>query len=206
MSLNRRINEIAVGNFLFPATSTLMNRRNILSNYRKFRKSERLPQEKLVDIQETHLRELIQYAYNRIPFYRKRFDNIGMEPGDIQTLEDVLGIPPTTRQEVIDHHHEMIDERYISSAMKADISSRATGAPIPFSRFRKDRIVRNTSSGSTGAPTVFYEDGSRTAMNWAYELRFKSWYGIGPGAREARLARVSTVTTIQSYLVLEITQ
>jgi len=29
-------------------------------------------------------------------------------------------------------------------------------------------------------------------MNWAHELRLRSWYGIKPGALEARMARVST--------------
>jgi phenylacetate-CoA ligase len=52
--------------------------------------------------------------------------------------------------------------------------------------------VRNTSSGSTGAPTVFYEDGSQTALNWVHELRLKSWFGNLPGAREARMVRLST--------------
>jgi phenylacetate-CoA ligase len=41
---------------------------------------------------------------------------------------------------------------------------------------------------------VFYEDGSRTALNWAHELRLKGWYGVEPGAREARLVRLSTAS------------
>jgi phenylacetate-CoA ligase len=58
--------------------------------------------------------------------------------------------------------------------------------------FRKHKLVRNTSTGSTGIPTTFFEDGTTTAMNWVHELRVKQWFGIQPGSRDARLARVST--------------
>jgi phenylacetate-CoA ligase len=52
-------------------------------------------------------------------------------------------------------------------------------------------LVRNSSSGSTGKPVVFYDDGSTSAANWAFELRLRHWYGIGRGAREARMSRTS---------------
>lgn len=192
MNFFQTINEITVGNILFPATNALMNRRNILLNYRNFRKTEWYPQERLIEIQQRNLRELVHYAYHRIPFYRKKFDHISLSPGDIRYLEDITKIPPLTRQEVIDHHHQMVDNRYLQYAAMADKSSRGTGAPKPFARFRKDQVVRNTSSGSTGAPTIFYEDGTRTGLSWAQELRFRNWFGIGPGTREARMARIST--------------
>ncbi|NOY85761.1 MAG: phenylacetate--CoA ligase family protein [Deltaproteobacteria bacterium] len=188
----RKLNEFLVGNLLFPATSNLFNRKKILSNYRAFRKSEWYSPERLAEIQTDSLKRLVDYAYNWIPFYRTRFDDIGMKPGDIRTLEDISSIPPVTRQDVIEHHHLMVDKRFVKSALFADQGSRKAGAPIPFAPLRKNRLVRNTSSGSTGAPTVFYEDGSRTAMNWAHELRFRNWFDIGPGTREARFARLST--------------
>jgi phenylacetate-CoA ligase len=86
----------------------------------------------------------------------------------------------------------MVDARFRDSITAAENARREPGVPLPFARFRKHQLVKNTSSGSTGAPTVFYEDGSRSALNWAYELRLKNWYGIKPGAREARMVRIST--------------
>ena len=192
MRSRKRAEELLVGNFLFPATNTLLNRRNILSNHRSFLRSEIWPEDRIKDLQEQRLKKLIHYAWEYIPFYRQRMDEAGVAPGDIREPGDLKVLAPVTRQEVIDQHHEMVDRRYISKAHFADQSGRATGAPIPFARFRSDRLVRNTSSGSTGAPTVFYEDGARTAMNWAHELRLRSWFGIAPGAREARMARIST--------------
>ncbi len=187
----KRIEELVVGNILFPLTSALYNRKGILPLYREFQKSEFYPPERLAEIQLKKLKDISKYAYQWIPFYRKRFTDAGMVPEDIQALKDIEHIPPVTRQDVIDHHHDMVDSRFTASALRADISGRGAGTPIPLAPFRKDRLVRNTSSGSTGAPTIFYEDGARTAMNWAHELRFRTWYEIPLGAREARMARVS---------------
>jgi phenylacetate-CoA ligase len=127
-----------------------------------------------------------------VPWYKRHFKKIGLDPGDIRSLEDLKRIPPLTRQEVVDHYRQMVDTRQRNSVARAERSRRDAGAPIPFARLRRHRLVRNSSSGSTGVPTVFFEDGAITALNWALELRHKHWYGVEEGAREARLVRLST--------------
>ncbi len=186
------MNDYLVRHFLFPFSNYLFNRRNILKNYECFHKSEYSPQDVLRKIQSEKLKIVIRHCYDNIPYYRKLFDDISLYPSDIKRLEDIRNIPPLTRQDVIQNHRDLVDTRLRSSIPVAESSNRGPGEPVPFGRFKKHKLVRNTSSGSTGAPTVFFEDGSRTALNWAYELRLKKWYGIEPGAREARMARLST--------------
>ena len=192
MSLIERAEEHLVGRVTFPLTNYLFNRRNIMPQYRYLRRSEWYETERLRDLQLYKLKQLIAYAYEQVPFYAKRFHAIGLEPEDVVSLEDLKKIPSLTRQDVIDHRHEMVDRTFSGSIDHADQSKRGPGEPIPFAPFRRHRLVRNTSSGSTGAPTVFYEDGSRTALNWALELRLKSWFGITPGEREGRMVRLSS--------------
>ena len=93
----------------------------------------------------------------------------------------------------------MVDDRCQFLVPFAEAAKRAPGEPVPLAAFRRDKLVRNTSSGSTGSPTIFYENGSRSALNWAYEMRVKQWYGIGPGAKEARMARLSTAYMPDSW-------
>ncbi|MDP3065511.1 MAG: phenylacetate--CoA ligase [Methanobacteriaceae archaeon] len=90
-----------------------------------------------MEIQETKqlqlekLQQVVKMAYENVPYYRKRFDDEGISPEDIQTLDDLEKIPLTT---------------------KADLR----GA-YPFGMFAvpSDDIVEvHTSSGTTGKPTV----------------------------------------------------
>jgi len=187
-----RLKKNIVGNITFPMTNWLYNRRNVNKNYKKMIKSEYYSQERLQNIQFEKLKKILTYANQFVPFYQKRFKEVGFEVNDLKTFDDLKKIPCLTRQDVIDNHNDMVDIRLINFIKAAENSSRGPAEPILFARFKKDRLIRNTSSGSTGYPTTFYEDGSVTGMNWAEELRFKKWYGINPGEKEARLVRFST--------------
>ncbi|MFC1734853.1 phenylacetate--CoA ligase family protein [Candidatus Hydrogenedentota bacterium] len=192
MSFLGAIEDLAVGRITFSLTNYLYNRKGILKTCSQLMQSERHPQEILRELQLKRLKKVIEYAARWVPFYQNRFKDAGFQPGDLAKLEDLKGIPPLTRQDVVDHYTEMVDSRYAASITVADKSDREEGQPIPFAVFKKHKLVHNTSSGSTGAPTTFYEDGSVTAVNWALELRLRRWYGAKLGAREARMVCVST--------------
>jgi phenylacetate-CoA ligase len=137
------------------------------------------------------LRRIVAYAVAEVPLYARRFREAGLERGDVDVLEDVTLLPVLERRDVIDHSRELVAARHASSLVLADASWRKQGEPLPFARLRRHRLVRNSSSGSTGTPTRFYDDGTVAALAWAHELRLKRWYGLQPGVPEARLARLS---------------
>ena len=191
MSMLEKLDDWFVGRVSFPLTNFLLNRKEILSNYRQLVQSEWYSQEQLRDLQIEKVKSALRHANRFCPFYTARFKEIGLVPDDIRTLEDIKQIPPLSRQDVINHCEDMVDVRcrpYLDAAAQ---SKRSPGQPIPWGRFRRQKLIKNTSSGSTGAPVIFYDDGSVTAVSWAFELRLRHWYGIEPGAREARMARIS---------------
>ncbi|WP_417566482.1 phenylacetate--CoA ligase PaaK [Marinobacter sp.] len=77
------------------------------------------------------LRWSVVHAYTNVPFYRKAFDEIGLKPMDINSLDDLAKIPFTTKADLRDNY--------------------------PFGMFATpmDQVVRvHASSGTTGKPTV----------------------------------------------------
>ena len=65
------------------------------------------------------------------PFYKERFQQCGIKPEDIQSLEDLQKIPFTTKQDLRDHY------------------------PFGLSAVPLEEVVRlHSSSGTTGTPTV----------------------------------------------------
>jgi len=92
---------------------------------------ETLPREALSAIQLRRLRATLERVYATVPFYRKRFEAVGITPNDINSLEDFQRVPFTTKQDLRDNY--------------------------PFGMFAvpMDNVVRiHASSGTTGQPTV----------------------------------------------------
>ncbi len=92
---------------------------------------ETMPREALESIQFRRLRNTLDRVYATVPFYRKKFQEAGITPGDIRSLEDLHKVPFTTKQDLRDNY--------------------------PFGMFAvpMDNVVRiHASSGTTGQPTV----------------------------------------------------
>lgn len=191
MPLFEQLDNWLVGHVSFPITNYLFNRKGVMSDYLGLVKSEHYSEDQLREVQFRKVQRLFSYANQYVPYYAKKFKEIGLAPEDIRSLEDVALIPALSRQQVIEHCTELVNSEFRASLQAAKQSKSGPGQPIPLARFRSQKLVRNTSSGSTGAPVTFYDDGSMTAVSWAFEMRLRKWYGIDPGAREARMARIS---------------
>ncbi|OCC14541.1 Phenylacetate-coenzyme A ligase [Dissulfuribacter thermophilus] len=92
---------------------------------------ESAPREEITAIQSKRLCEMVQRVYHLVPFYREKFDSLGIKPEDIKNVDDLNKLPFTTKQDLRDHY--------------------------PFSLFATpmDQVVRiHSSSGTTGKPTV----------------------------------------------------
>ena len=94
-------------------------------------KSECMEIEEKEKLQLKLLKETVKKAYDNVPFYKKRFDEVKIKPEDIKSLEDIEKIPFTTKTDLRDAY--------------------------PFGMFAvpdDDIIEIHTSSGTTGKPTV----------------------------------------------------
>lgn len=63
-------------------------------------KTETMPLEEFRKFQEEALKEVVERAYNKTKFYRRLFDEAGVKPTDIKTLEDIRQFPFTTDVEM----------------------------------------------------------------------------------------------------------
>lgn len=94
-------------------------------------KEETLPREEIEKIQLERLKETVGRVYATVAPYRKKMDDAGVKPEDIQTLADLAKLPFVTKQDMRDNY--------------------------PFGLFAvdRDKLVRiHASSGTTGKPTV----------------------------------------------------
>lgn len=92
---------------------------------------ETAPREYLRAIQSARLIRMVHNCYEHVPFYKNKFDEIGLLPGDIKGIDDIAKLPFTVKQDLRDNY--------------------------PFDLFAvpKDKLARiHASSGTTGKQTV----------------------------------------------------
>ena len=84
------------------------------------------------------LRWSVTHAYTNVPFYRKAFDDIGLKPMDIRSLEDLAKIPFTTKADLRDNYPFGMFATPMSDVVRIHASSGTTGKPTVVGYTQKD--------------------------------------------------------------------
>lgn len=126
----------------------------------KLERLERLPSDEVKRRQWRSLLRLIQHAYETTPFYRQRFDSIGLQPSDIRSPGDLLQIPPLTRDDLRQHLEQLWSRKYHREALLSAATGGTTDSPVPLLR------------SADGLP-------EKTAV----QIHLSSWAGLFPGDR-----------------------
>jgi phenylacetate-CoA ligase len=56
--------------------------------------------QELFEFQENRLRKIVKYSYNHIPGYREKFNQAGVSPKQVRSLDDLSKLPIITRDEL----------------------------------------------------------------------------------------------------------
>jgi phenylacetate-CoA ligase len=126
-------------------------------------KIETMDRASLEMLQLDRLEWQVKRCYESSEFYRERFDKIGLKPEDIHSLDDVLNIPPVSKQELRD---EQLSHP-------------------PFGRYvvapERDWRELHPSTGTTGVPvnTIWTEKDVENITLWTMRTMWN--FGARPG-------------------------
>lgn len=91
---------------------------------------ETINRKKLRELQLERLRHIVAYAYDNVPMYKKRFDEIGLKPSHIRTLKDIELIPYTTKDDLRDNYPFGLFAVPMKKIVRLHASSGTTGKPV----------------------------------------------------------------------------
>jgi len=89
-----------------------------------------MPLQQLRQLQNERLRRQVERLYAKVPFYRQQFDERGLSPADIRTVEDLHKIPFTEKSALRDHYPFGLFTVPRSETARLHCSSGTTGKPI----------------------------------------------------------------------------
>lgn len=99
---------------------------------------ETASRDELAAVQLERLRETLHLVYERVPFYRRRFDEHGVHPGDCATLADLARFPLTTKQDLRDQYPFGLFAVPREQVARVHASSGTTGKPVVVGYTRRD--------------------------------------------------------------------
>ena len=88
---------------------------------------ETLPREVLETLQLKRLKQVVQRVYHTVGFYRRAFDEAGVQPDDLKSLDDLKKFPFTTKQDLRENYPFGMFAVPMSSVVRLHASSGTTG-------------------------------------------------------------------------------
>ncbi|HEX2733491.1 MAG TPA: hypothetical protein VHM70_17895 [Polyangiaceae bacterium] len=119
--------------------------------------SEHYSREKIETTQSMELQRVVQNAYDKVPYYRKRMEALGITPRAIQSRADLPKLPILTKEEVRAHFAELL---------ATDVDPKS--------------LRLQHTSGTTGKALNFYWTRDQQAYLWAIWWRHRQRFGLEP--------------------------
>lgn len=153
---------------LFPLYETRLRGRATLTYLDELERSQWRPERELRELNWRKMLEALQFAEQRVPFYRRRFAEYGVRVKDVHAPEDLLRFPVLTKADLRAHGDELLVEGW-------------TG-----------KLHKSGTGGSTGEPARFYYDHPTYERRMAAALRADAWTGTRIGDKELHIWGIPT--------------
>jgi len=90
-------------------------------------KIECMPAGEMKALQSERLMRTVQRVYEKVPFYREKFDAMGLAPSDITSIDDITKLPFTVKQDLRDHYPYGLFACPMEDVVRVHASSGTTG-------------------------------------------------------------------------------
>ncbi len=136
----------------------------------------------LINYRNTRLSQLLQYAYEKVPYYKRLFRELGIIPQQIKEANDLSVFPVLDRDIIQGRRDDLISiDRKLSGLQKGS-SSGTTGIPIDY-YYDKDGLSAGVASGYVLSGLSGWYPGQRSVHIWGNASSVQRWKTSGSRAK-----------------------
>ena len=128
-----------------------------VANAAAFLRHSSAPRSAIREFRDRRIRRLVEHAYDNVPYYRRLFDQAGVQPRHIRTAADLKRIPVSSKSD-------------LRNAPPGDLLARGVNA---------ERLISHVTGGSTGEPFVIRRSWLEERTLGLIRRRSLQYYGAG---------------------------
>lgn len=102
------------------------------------RSKECMSREEIRELQGERLRKVVERVYYNTPFYRAKMQEMNITPDDIKSVDDIVKLPFTTKDDLRDNYPYGLFASPMSDIVRIHASSGTTGKPTVVGYTRND--------------------------------------------------------------------
>lgn len=164
---------------------------------------ECMSRDEMHHMQSVRLSKLVKRIYHNVPYYRKKMQEIGLEPWDIKTVEDIVKLPFTTKEDLRDNYPFGLFAMPMTEVVRLHASSGTTGKATVVGYSRRDIEIWTECVTRVLAMAGIGKD-DKIQVSYGYGL-FTGGLGLHYGAENvgATVVPMSTSGTKKQITMME---
>ena len=91
---------------------------------------ETMPREEMIKLQNERLVKQVQHVWDNVPYYRKKMEEKGVTPADIQSIDDLHKLPFLTKADLRDAYPYGLMGKPLSDCVRIQSTSGTTGKRV----------------------------------------------------------------------------
>jgi phenylacetate-CoA ligase len=147
-------------------------------SYKKLYKNQFLSLEEIVALNWEKRKKIVRYAYENVPYYKKKYDRSNFHPDQLVYQEDFLKIPILTRDEIKRNFDALVSQKAI-----------------------RNNLFISGTGGTTGEPLMVYKQKKDKGLANAMQARMLKWWGIPLTSNYAIATRTASINRIKEIKV-----
>lgn len=149
----------SIGRAMYTLYEAGLRRRKTLAYLADYDRQQWCSRQEVLAIQWEKLKRLLSYCEQNVPYYRRRWRELGIAVADVRSMADFERFPAVSKDDIREHYDEFVAE------------------PLRGTNLRK------TTGGSTGRPFAFEYTRESYERRTAVMLRGYGWAGMHLGAK-----------------------
>lgn len=155
------------------------------------------------EIQLERLKHMVTKAYENVPFYKKKLDEAGVKPEEIQRLRDIQRLPFTTKNDMREQYPFGLFAEPMKNVARIHASSGTTGKPV-VAGYTKSDLANWSNAIARIATAAGVTDQDIAQIAFGYGL-FTGGFGLHYGLEKlgATLVPMSSGNTQKQIMLMQ---